>query len=352
MENTDSTRTGTGSLPDNSRTPSNSNSAASSASSTPQPSPAPTADTSPDKHKGFIMGNLCMLVAAIFWGINVSVTKALIPEWMTADGVTAVRLVGGAALFWLVASFMKREKIQRGDWWRLIVGGIVGLFGFIYLFVTSLRYANPIDVSIIMTLPPMFVILIGVCFLGRRPSLMEYLGIIVSFAGAVVVIVSGSSGGAASDALKGDLLAIASCVCYAIYLIIIEGPSKRYRPTTMLKWVFLFAALPGLLLLFGFKDMPIFEAYTAIPWIEILFILLCPTFLAYFLVQPAMRTIGSELVSLYQYLIPVFATISAVVMGIDRLKWLQVLAMVIIIGGMALTNMGKRRRVARNNSGQ
>lgn len=49
-------------------------------------------------------------------------------------------------------------------------------------------------------------------------------------------------------------------------------------------------------------------------------LLLCPTFLAYFLVQPAEKLIGSERVSLYQYLLPVFATISAVVMGLDHLK--------------------------------
>ncbi|MDE6309063.1 MAG: DMT family transporter, partial [Muribaculaceae bacterium] len=69
-----------------------------------------------------------------------------------------------------------------------------------------------------------------------------------------------------------------------------------------------------------------------------------PTFLAYFLVQPAMNRIGSEMVSLYQYLVPVFATISAVMMGLDRLKWIQVVAMLVIVGGMVFTNIGKKHR--------
>ncbi len=33
-------------------------------------------------------------------------------------------------------------------------------------------------------------------------------------------------------------------------------------------------------------------------------------------------------------------------MGLDRLKWMQVLAMIVIVGGMVLTNLGKRRRRA------
>lgn len=293
---------------------------------------------------GFLIGNACILLATIFWGVNVSVTKALIPDWMTANGIAAVRLIGGAVLLWLTSLFVRCDRIKRGDWPRLVLGGVVGLFLFIFLFVTSLRYGNPIDISIIMTLPPVFVILIGVIFQHRRPSMLEYVGVAVSFAGAVTVILAGQGGKNGSDNLLGDILAVASTLCYAFYLVILERPSVTYRPVTMLRWVFLFAAIPGLLLLPGMQHLPILHTAEATPWIEIGFILLCPTFIAYFLVQPAIKNIGSELVSLYQYLLPAFATISAVLMGLDKLKWIQVLAMAIIIAGMVLTNIGKRRK--------
>lgn len=296
------------------------------------------------KGKSFLIGNGCILLATIFWGVNVSATKALIPEWMTADGISAVRLIGGCVLMWLASLFVKCKSIERGDWIKLILGGGVGLFAFIYLFVTSLRYGSPIDISIIMTLPPVFVILIGVIFQHRRPSMLEYLGILVSMAGAVVVIVAGGAGAKGSDNLLGDLLAVASTLCYAFYLVILEGPSHTYRPVTMLRWVFLFAAIPALLLVPGMQHEPILHTTEAVPWLEIGFILLCPTFIAYFMTQPAIKLIGSELVSLYQYLLPVFATLSAVLMGLDKLKWIQVIAMAIIIVGMVLTNLGKRKR--------
>lgn len=302
--------------------------------------------TGPLHTSGFLVGNACMLLASIFWGVNISVTKALIPEWMTAEGIIVVRLVLGAVLFWLASMFVKCERIDPHDWLRLISGGFIGLFGFIYLFVTSLRYGNPIDVSIIMTLPPMFVILIGVLFQKRRPSLLECVGVFVSFAGALIVILYGKGGMSGSDNFLGNLLATASAVCYALYLVILEKPSHTYRPVTMLRWVFLFSAVPALFLVPGMQYMPIFETDSITPWLEISFILICPTFFAYFLVQPAIKRIGSELVSLYQYMIPVFATVSAVMMGIDRLKWIQVVAMGVIIIGMAITNFDKRKRVS------
>lgn len=293
----------------------------------------------------FLLGNGCMLVAAIFWGVNVAVTKALIPDWMTAWGISAVRLIGGCILFWIASIFLHTQKIEKGDWLQIVLGGTIGLFAFISLFVLSLRYGSAIDISIIMTLPPMFVILMGVLFLHQRPTLMEYAGIVVSFIGAVIVIVTGASGArAGTDNLLGDAIAIASCICYAFYLVIIEKPSRKYKPITLLRWLFLFAAIPGLILTPGMQDMPILKTTDFAPWFEIGFILFCPTFIAYFLVEPAMKTIGSELASLYQYLLPVFAAITAVLMGLEKLEWSQVAAMVVIVIGMVMTNMGKHKR--------
>lgn len=300
-----------------------------------------------EKHIGsFIGGNACILLATIFWGINVSFTKALIlPGWMTSEGISAVRLIGGAVLFWIGSIFVKNAKIDKGDWKNLIAGGVFGLFGFIWLFVMSLKYGNPIDISIIMTLPPTFVILIGIFFQHQRPSWLEYLGLLVGLVGAVIVILGAGHGGHdGKDDILGDCLGILSCICYASYLVILEGPTKKYKPITLLRWVFGFAAIPALFLLIGFNRQGIWESHSAEPWLLIAFILFCVTFIAYFLVQPAIKTIGSELVSLYQYLLPVFATITAVIMKIDKLHWIQILAMVIIIVGMILVNIGKKKR--------
>lgn len=306
--------------------------------------------------KGFFIGNLCILIAVIFWGVNVSVTKALIPEWMTAYGIIIVRLIGGAICMWLASIFVKTSKIQKDDWLKLILGGAIGLFLFIFLFILSLKYGNPIDISIIMTLPPVFVILINVIFLKARPSWIEYLGVIVSFIGAAIVILGGVSHHSdvhehtSKGNIIGDILAIVSTICYAFYLVIVVGPTKRYKPITMLRWVFLFSAIPACALIPFATHEPILHTHKAVPWIEIAFILFCVTFIAYFLVEPAIKYIGSELVSIYQYLLPVFATISAVLMGLAHLRWIQVIAMGIIVIGMVLTNIGKKHRKASESS--
>lgn len=300
-----------------------------------------------DKGKlgAFIIGNFCILLASIFWGVNVAVTKALIPAWMSAYGIIVVRLVGGCILFWIASFFIKCDPIQKSDWLEVILGGCIGMFSFIFLFITSLRYGSAIDIAIIMTLPPMFVILMGVLFLHQRPKPLEYAGLVVSFIGAAIVILTGKgASGGGPDYILGDFLAILSTICYAFYLVILQKPSHRYKPVTLLRWVFLFSAIPALCLIPGMQDEGILKQFEWSPWLEIAFILFLPTFAAYFLVQPAIKDIGSELVSLYQYLLPVFAALTAVAMGLEEIVTSQVIAMIVIVIGMIMTNIGKKKR--------
>lgn len=290
-----------------------------------------------------LLGNLFIFLATVFFGVNIPVVKILIPHWMTSMDVTVVRIVGGCVLIWLASLFMKSDRIERHDYLRIILGGALGLFMFMFLFNKALAYGDPIDVSIIMTFPPVFVILIGIIFQHKRTSWLEIGGVVVGFIGAFLVIVTQHAGEKGTDNILGDLLALASTLCYAFYLVILEGPTHRYRPIPLLRWVFLAAAVPALCLLHTFPEAPIFHTSYWLPWACIAFVLICPTFLSYFLVNPAIKLIGSELVSMYQYLVPVVAAIASVLMGISKLHWIQVLAMVIIVIGMLMTNRAKHR---------
>lgn len=292
-----------------------------------------------------VYGNVCILTATIFWGVNYPFTKALIPDFMSSSGVAAFRILGGCLLFWLSSFFIKGDKIEKQDFIKIIIGGALGLFGCIYLFVIALDYGSAIDIAIIMTLQPAFVMLIEVIFLHRRPALIEYGGLVISFVGAALVILTGHTGNAhANNFLLGDFFAVCAGICFAIYLVILQKPTQKYKPISLLRWVFLFAAAPGLFLVPQLPEMAIWKADKLVPWLEIAFIVLCPTFFAYLLVQPASKAIGSVLVALYQYLTPVVAALAAIWMGIDHLRSAQVIAMLVIIAGMLLTNWGKNAK--------
>lgn len=308
-----------------------------------------TASTSNDKSSKFrriLFGNIYILIAMIFFGVNLPAIKVLIQKSCTSFDVTAWRMIGGCVLFWIASIFVKREKIQKGDWLIILLGGGIGLFLFIFLFNLSLKYGNPIDISIIMTLPPIFVLLMEILFKHYKVSWLEVTGILVSFAGAVIVILNEHGAHSKShDEILGDLIAVASTICYAFYLVILERPTHTYHPISLLRWVFLGASIPALFLVPGvFHSEMVTHHAGWEPWTILAFVILCPTFISYLLVNPAVKMIGSELVSLYQYLLPVFATIVTVIIGLAKLDWIQVLAMGVIILGMLFTQRAKFKK--------
>lgn len=303
--------------------------------------------------RSMLLGNAYTLVAILLFAANIPVVKLLIPRWMNVDGVTIVRIVGGCLLFGVASLFVKRDPLEKSDFWRVFLGGGITVFLFIYLLNFALKYGNPIDVSIIMTLPPVYVLIYQMIFKHRRPSWLEVAGILIAFAGAVIVIAGGQQTRHAPDPLLGDLIAILCGLAYMLYLLILEKPTHKYKPVPMLKWVFLGASIPCLFICpWGMTSAPILHTQAEfMPWFWTIFLMAGPSFLAYLLINPAIKLIGSELVAIYQYFMPVATTIIVVLMGEARFQWIEGVAIVMIILGMILTDYANHSSLNRSRTG-
>lgn len=316
------------------------------------PQQGPQADLTPmhtdsnnDNRTREFRGNMFILIATIFFGMNLPAQKILIPQWLSAIDMVVVRLVGATILIWLTSLFMKCKPIQKRDRGTVFLCGTVFLFLFLYLFALSLRYGSAIDISIIMVLPAMFVVVINALFFRHRVSAMEVIGLLVSFGGAVVVILSQGrhASSHAPKPLLGDILALGSALCYALYLIFSGKIAGKYKPITLMRWVFLAAMLPALVFVPNLFKSPLLTAGTAQAWGYTAFVVVLATYAAYILIPPAIRLIGSELVGIYQYLVPVIAIVCCMLLRIDRLQWDQPVAIAVIIVGVWMTDRAKAK---------
>lgn len=292
-----------------------------------------------------LAGNLLIFLSTLFWGLNVPVDKYLVPHWIDGAGLGVVRIVASTVLIWLTSIFLKMKPVDRSDWPRIIGGG-VALFVFIIVFSISFKYTSPIDISIILTFPPMLVLLLRWAFQHLKVSKGEFIGMLVAFAGAVFLILMSASGDdrEGSNRLVGDLLAFGSCIGYAVYLVLIEGPAKKYKPFNVTRWVQLFSSICCIPFLFHLPHNPVFSAQApALPIILLALVVLLPSYAAYLFVPPAEKRIGSDLVASYQYLLPVIATIASIVAGLARFEWWQPVALVIILVGVYFANRSKLR---------
>lgn len=288
-----------------------------------------------------LWGNLLALSAAICWGLNEPANKLLIPSWMSAAEVALARIFGATVLIWISALFVKPEKILRSDW-KFIISSAFMMLGFVYVFSLAFNTASPIDIAIILTFQPMLVVLINAIFRHQKASGLEWVGMGVAFCGALLVILAG--GNLDGGRLVGDLFAVVCAISYATYLVLIEGPSKRYGTVTLMKWVFLFTAIISLPLIFTLpREITLFTHPELKPWLLIGFIILFPTYYCYLVTPPAIRLTGSDIFSFYQYLVPVITTVVSVLLGIDSFHWYQPVSFIIIVGGVLLSNYAKAR---------
>ncbi|MGL5683861.1 MAG: DMT family transporter [Marinifilaceae bacterium] len=285
-----------------------------------------------------LAGHLSMTLSTIWFGLNIPVLKDLMPHWLNGLDATFLRIVGGCVLFWIASLFVKGQRIEKSDWWLLIVTGVVGQFAFILFLNLAIQYTSPIDVSIIMTTPPLMVILASAWIYKIKLTVRKVIGVIVALCGALLLILL-QAHGTDSGSMKGTIFCVISAICYAIYLLGIKKPSEKYRSIPLLRWLFLFGSLVCIpVTISSVLKAPVVLHPEAKPIWEMVFIVIFPTFVAYLLIPPAVRRIGAPIVSMYQYLIPVVASAGAIAMGLAKLRWDQPVALIIILFGVFLTS--------------
>ncbi len=151
-------------------------------------------------------------------------------RFATADAlvISAWRLLFSTAFIGLV--FLARGwilgnvRLERGDW-LLGIGAGVLLAGHFWAWVASIQLTTIASSSVLVSTQPLFVAGLSVAFLRERPSLRQWVGIVVAVMGAGIIGWGDFTLG--GQALLGDLLALSAGMMSAGYFTI--GRSLRRR---------------------------------------------------------------------------------------------------------------------------
>jgi len=291
-------------------------------------------------------GHIAMLCSSIIFALNVPITKSLIPYWISPLGVTSLRLSFAAIMFWIASLFVQSEKIERKDFKTFFWGSFFGMGFNQVLFILGLSLTSPIDATIIATLSPMMVMLISAAVLKEPITVKKALGVIIGASGAILIVLAEA---AKQDTLHksswlGNILILCSATSYATYLVVTRPISQKYKPITLLKWMFLFSMI--MVLPFTYSELAnakILQAFDLnISW-RLVYMLLMGTFVAYFLIPVALKRLRPTTVGSYNYLQPLVASLAAIVVGQDVLTWEKPAAAVLVFSGVYLVTTSKSR---------
>ncbi|MBR6275695.1 MAG: EamA family transporter [Prevotella sp.] len=275
-----------------------------------------------------------ILAANTIFGLGVPVTKLLLDEWVSPMTYMATRSLGAAIVFWIIASLMKPERVERRDLMVIMAGGLMGFVVSQTLTAWALNYTSPVYFSLIATLTPVAVMLMAALFIGERITGVKFLGVMLGIGGAVLMVVMGQTSGTGSNDLLGIALAILSVMTWAVYMIITRKVATKYQPVTQMKYVFLVSAVVTVPLAWPeLADQRLYSAAT-FGWdgaIEMAFIVLAATVLGFFLIPYAMKFLSATTVSVYTNLQPMVASFVAIAIGQDIMTWDKPMAAILVL---------------------
>jgi len=293
--------------------------------------------------KNRLRAHLAIIGANLLFGINYAIAKGVMPDHLKPGGFTLLRVITASALFYIFSQIGRKfEKIERADYLRFVMAGLMGVSFNQLLFLHGLNLSSPIDSSIISTLNPAMVMLIAFLAIGERINFLKIIGLVVGASGALLLIFGKGEIGFNSDHFVGNIMLFFNTLFYAGYLVVVKPLMKKYSPITVMRGVFtvgFFAVLP-----FGLKDIVVTEWNSIPPSIygAIIFVLLGPTFLAYLLNSWGLRHVQATTVSIYIYSQPVIATIVAAILGQDMLNVQKIIAATLVFAGVYLVSKSKK----------
>jgi len=296
-----------------------------------------------DKHPA---GHGALIVAYIIFGLNIPVMKSVLTDGnISANNMAFFRFAGALAGFWIASLFTKSEKVTARDMFLLFPASLTGLFFNQFAFSYGLTMTSPVDAAIINTIGPVMTMLLAALFLKEPVTWLKAAGVFIGVAGALLLIFSNNIQGRENASLAGNFLILGSTLSFVIYLTAFKPLIMRYKPVTLMKWMFLYATVCSLP--FCWKGLAAINlsAISANIWMETLYVVLLATFLCYFLVPIGQKYLRPTIVSMYNYVQPVVSSLVAVAVGMDTFGWNKGLATALIFIGVYAVTQSKSRAV-------
>ena len=287
-----------------------------------------------------IKAHFALLIVNIIYGLNYSIAKEVMPEYVMPFAFVLMRVGGALILFWIASAFFIKEKIDRKDFPRIALLAFFGVAVNQLLFLKGLSLTSPINASIIMLSNPIIVLIASALVLKEKISKIKITGVFFGLTGAFLLLFFNKSFSIGSATAIGDIMILINSMSWAIFIIMLNPLIKKYNAFTIVKWVFLFGFI--YVLPFGYSEFKQINWHSIPPNIYwgIGFVVVATTFIAYFLNTYALRELKPEVVSIYIYFQPFIAALVAIYyFNNDEFDTRKLISGILIIVGIYLVSM-------------
>jgi drug/metabolite transporter (DMT)-like permease len=243
---------------------------------------------------------------------------------------------------------LQRPRDVLDRWPYLLAVGLLGVGTYNSLQYVALQTSTPINVTLILSSLPVWMMAVGWAWHGVRPSRRQGLGALFSLSGVLLVLSRGELAVLRSlHLLPGDLLMLVAVAAWAVYSWLLARPPASMQGEARPRWnwaEFLFVQVAFGSVFAGLAaGVEAVVHPAAIAWspgvvAALAYVVVGPSVLAYFCWGAGVAAVGPSVAAFFNNLTPVFAAVmSAALLG-EPPRWYHLFAFALIAAGIVVTS--------------
>lgn len=278
-----------------------------------------------------------MLLVTLFWGGNFTATKLAFAE-IEPLAFTALRFALATVVIWCMVQRMEPPApLPKGTLWPLIVLGVVGNTLYQLMFVEGLARTSATKTSLILAAMPVMVV-VAASLLGiEKVTSRQKWAIVLATIGVVIVVFARGGSLSGGGITLGEGLLLGGVVTWGAYTLMLRHWKLPISSLRLTAWT-LYTGTPGLVLI-GIPALrrTDWSKVTIVGWGGTLYAALLSLIAAYILWNRGVAKLGAARTVAYNTLVPLVATVIAVIGLGERPGIAHLIGGVLIVGGVLLT---------------
>ena len=288
-----------------------------------------------------ILVHLAGVVAMIFWGISFVWSTQVYANLNPTTTIFLRLVVATLFLTLILYAFRLNEKVKREHLKLFALAAFFEPFLYFIFEGYGLKNSSPVIGSGIIAMIPLVTPIAARLFLRERLTVMNVIGLIVSFVGVVVMLVTRHLELAASPI--GILFLCGSVLVAVGYSIALIRLTKLYKPLTI-TWVQnifgMIYFIPMVLVMERFEPSRFANVSGYI--VPLVCLGVCCSAIAYSLWAFAFSKLGASKANVYSNLIPVFTAVFSFFIIHESLTANKIIGIVLVVTGLVLSQMKRK----------
>ncbi|KAB0491869.1 DMT family transporter [Pseudomonas vancouverensis] len=289
------------------------------------------------------------LLAIFIWAGNTVITKMSAGAIFPAEiGFYRWLLAGLLFTPFMFKPVVAHWSLIRPNLGKIFVLGVLGMAVYQSLAYFAAGMTTATNMGIILSLMPLMSLTMAIISLGQRLTMGALAGAVLSFAGVLVVVSSGSLGALVEHGVNlGDVMMLIATLAYAIYSTLLKKWQLKLPPLVLLYLQVLVAVV--VLFPLYFVSQKVGPTLQNIPLV--LYACLLASMVAPLAWMQAVVRLGPSRTTQFFNLLPLITALIAAVVLHEQLRMYHLIGGVLTLGGVILserwtTVFGRRASVA------